>query len=460
MSSNERVVLVGAGVACATYLSVQFQELSKSAFEYVGIVDDSELLRGSSVRGVPVLGAVADLPALVRSHAVSLVVVAISNFDQGLIDRIQSLLSSMQVGLSRIPTFEELVYGANISELREVVIRRVTRSEISQSDQIASFWRSNSPVLVSGAGGSIGSELVRQLVMCGVSSLICLDRDESTLTSAVSRANPSDTGVTKIHLADIRDTQALISTFSEHQPRGVIHTAALKHLPILEKFPLEAWKTNVMGTVNMLKQSSENGVSTFINISTDKAANPSSVLGYSKLITERLVADMSKISSSGSTKWISTRFGNVTKSRGSVFEVFQSQAVRGAPLTVSDPDVRRYFISIEDAARFALMTPLFADSADTVIPNMGQEVYIREIAERMAKSHSPELSIVYTGLKPGEKLREELICAADGPSHSYVDYGATAVKPKPLAISKLSEINVDDSSVLGWLRILALGSET
>jgi FlaA1/EpsC-like NDP-sugar epimerase len=264
-------------------------------------------------------------------------------------------------------------------------------------------------VLVTGAGGSIGSELCRQLARYEPAKLFMLDRDESglhaTQLSIEGRAMLDDDGLL---LADIRDPARIDEVFARARPEVVFHAAALKHLPLLEMHPTEGWKTNVGGTLNVLRAAERHGATRFVNISTDKAANPSSVLGWTKRITERLTAHAS---AQGAMECVSVRFGNVLGSNGSVLRSFESQAAKGLPITVTHPDITRFFMTIAEATRLVVYAGAIGEPGEVLILDMGEPVRILEVAELYAAQHDPPLEIVFTGLRPNEKLHEDLIAS-------------------------------------------------
>jgi FlaA1/EpsC-like NDP-sugar epimerase len=236
-----------------------------------------------------------------------------------------------------------------------------------------------------------------------------LDRDESglhgTQLSIEGRAMLDDDGLI---LADIRDAARVDEVFAWARPEVVFHAAALKHLPLLEMHPDEAWKTNVRGTLNVLNAARAHGTARFVNVSTDKAANPTSVLGWTKRITERLTANASE---QGPTECVSVRFGNVLGSNGSVLKAFEQQAAQGLKITVTHPDITRFFMTIEEASRLVIYAGAIGDPGEVLILDMGEPVRIMDVAERFAAQHDPPLEIVITGLRPNEKLHEDLISA-------------------------------------------------
>jgi FlaA1/EpsC-like NDP-sugar epimerase len=256
-------------------------------------------------------------------------------------------------------------------------------------------------VMVTGAGGSIGSELCRQILWAGPAELVMVDRDESALhavqLSLYGRALLDDRGVV---LADIRDNPRVNEILDGYRPEILFHAAALKHQPLLEQYPGEAVKTNIWGTWNVLSSSAAYGVKVLVNISTDKAADPSCVLGYSKRITERLTSWWAP------RRYVSVRFGNVLGSRGSVLETFQEQIRVGRSITITHPDVTRYFMTVQEAVSLTLHAAAIGEPGQALVLDMGEPVRIVDLATRLGGADIP---IVYTGLRPGEKLTETLL---------------------------------------------------
>lgn len=261
-------------------------------------------------------------------------------------------------------------------------------------------------VLITGAGGSIGAELARQVHAVGPGELILLDRDESALHGvqlAIYGHGLLDTPDTA--LACIRDKAALREIFARHRPHVVFHAAALKHLPLLEQYPDEGWKTNVVGTHNVLELSAEHGVETFVNVSTDKAADPTSVLGATKRIAEQLTA---WYGCHAAGTYLSVRFGNVLGSRGSVLHTFRQQIASGGPVTVTHPDVTRYFMTIREACRLVMQAGALGRDGEVLVLDMGEPVRILDVAQRLIARSGRSIDVVFTGLRPSEKLHERL----------------------------------------------------
>jgi FlaA1/EpsC-like NDP-sugar epimerase len=280
------------------------------------------------------------------------------------------------------------------------------RRQIETDLDLIAGYLTGKRVLVTGAGGSIGSELCRQLDRLAPAELMMLDRDESALHAVqLSLRGQALLDDPALILADLRDGEAIRAVFAERRPQVVFHAAALKHLPLLERHPGEAVKSNIWGTQTLLCAAAGNGVETFVNISTDKAANPASVLGYSKRITERLTA-YAGMTSDGT--FLNVRFGNVLGSRGSVLTAFSAQIEAGGPITVTHPEVTRYFMTVQEAVQLVIHAAAIGRDGEALVLEMGEPVRITEVARQLAATSSASVDIVYTGLRPGEKLHEEL----------------------------------------------------
>jgi FlaA1/EpsC-like NDP-sugar epimerase len=280
-------------------------------------------------------------------------------------------------------------------------------------------------VLVTGAGGSIGSELCVQLATYRPAELIMLDRDESALHAVqLALHGEARLDTPEVVLADIRDSATLLEIFEGRRPDVVFHAAALKHVNMLEQYPAEAWKTNVLGTRNVLEAATAVGVSHFINISTDKAADPVNVLGRSKRFAERLTATYAQRNAGA---FLSVRFGNVLGSRGSVLTTFAAQIAAGGPITVTDPAVTRYFMTIPEAVQLVIQAGAIGSGGEALVLDMGEPVRIVDVARQLIELADRPIDIVYTGLRSGEKLHEELFGEAEGgarcvhPLISHVD---------------------------------------
>lgn len=400
-----------------------------SLFRAVGLVDDDPAKRHLQIAQVRVLGALEQLPALVAETGARVLVVAIANPDAELLRRVHDAAQELDLQVKVPPPLLELLErGARPVDLRDLRIEDLLgRQPLDTNVESVGGYLTGRRVLVTGAGGSIGSELCAQIARFAPEELIMLDRDETGLQQAqLTIAGHGLLHTKDVVLADIRDEGALFDIFAERRPEVVFHAAALKHLPMLEQYPDEAWKTNVLGTLNVLRAAQSVGVHTVINISTDKAANPTSVLGHSKRVAEKLT---SWFGEQTGDRYLSVRFGNVIGSRGSMLPTFTRLIEQGGPLTVTHPEVTRYFMTIPEACQLVLQAGGIGRVGEVLILDMGEPVRILDIAERMIELSGKDIEIVFTGLREGEKLHEELVGdreTVDRPlhpkiSHAYVD---------------------------------------
>jgi FlaA1/EpsC-like NDP-sugar epimerase len=406
-ASSSRVLVVGAGDAGRELVGSMLREAA-SEWHPIGFVDDDRAKRHLRVRGVPVLGDIAHLGELIERFRAEVVVVAVPSASPELIARIAEFGRVAGVPVQVLPSTSELLRDqVGIRDLRDINLSDfLGRKQVDTDVASIAGYITRRRVLVTGAGGSIGSELCRQIAGFGPSELIMLDRDESALhgvqLSLTGRAMLDGNDVV---LCDIRDARALRQIFLTRRPDVVFHAAALKHLPMLEQYPGEALKTNVVGTANVLAAAAEAGVSLLVNISTDKAANPCSVLGYSKRLAERITATYAR-RATGS--YLSVRFGNVLGSRGSVLTAFAEQIANGGPITVTDPDVTRYFMTIEEACQLVVQAGAIGRPGEALVLDMGKPVKILDVANHLIALHHRRVPIEYTGLRQGEKLHEDL----------------------------------------------------
>lgn len=401
-----------------------------SPFRPVGVIDDNPRLRDFRLEGVPVLGGGEQLTQAARNTGAEVLIFAIARADAELLRKISDIADAAGLRLLVLPLLADVLEGhAQLGDLRDVSIDDIIgRHPVdTELDAIAGFI-TDKRVLVTGAGGSIGSELCRQLTRFSPTEIIMLDRDETGLQgSQLSISGHGLLDTDEVVLADIRDAATIQEIFMRRRPEIVFHAAALKHLPMLEQYPNEAWQTNVVGTLNVLRAAKAAGVETFVNISTDKAANPTSVLGYSKRLGERLTA---YFAADTKRAYLSVRFGNVLGSRGSMLPIFASQIEAGGPLTLTHPDVSRYFMTIPEACQLVVQAGAIGRPGEVLILDMGEPVRIMDIAERMIAKSGRAISIVITGLRDGEKLHEELVGVGEHdhrPIHPKISH--TAVPP-------------------------------
>ena len=413
---GRRTLIYGAGDAGSQVVQLLLADRTGDS-QPIGFIDDDPSKRHLRRSGIRVLGTLDDLDALIDKEGIQVVLVAIAGITSDRLLAVDRICRGHGTTLRVIPTVSEIADGAvRLGDISEVTEEDLMGRRTIQTDEaaITAFIR-DKRVLVTGAGGSIGSELARQLMRYQPSQLTLLDRDESALhATQLTLDGTGDLTSNSLVLADIRDPSALDKIFSEHQPEIVFHAAALKHLSMLERFPTEAYKTNVLGTKNVIGCSNRHGVEVFVNVSTDKAADPSSILGYSKLVTERLTAS-TKVTAD--QRFMSVRFGNVLGSRGSVIETFRFQISQGGPVTVTDEQVTRYFMTIPEAVHLILQAAVIGEAGETLILDMGEPVKIADIAKYMVERSGRKIDIVFTGLRPGEKLNETLVSS----SETFVD---------------------------------------
>ncbi len=408
------VLVIGAGNA-GEQLVRRMQVDPHSGYKVVGLIDDSPGKRHLRIAGVPVLGTRADLVRVAQDTEAEVVIVSIVDPGPAFLQDVAHKAASAGLAVKTVPSLAEIPDGVvGPADVRDLEIADLLhRPPVTTDLRDVRGLLEGRRVLITGAGGSIGSELSRQVFRFRPQALGLLDRDESALHSlelSMRGRALLDDGSTI--LADIRDLDGLVRVFADFRPDVVFHAAALKHLPMLQRFPEEAVKTNVVGTLNVLQAAVAARVPLFVNISTDKAADPSSVLGMSKRITERLTAG---IAEQGLGDYVSVRFGNVLGSRGSVLTSFQDQIRRGGPVTVTHPDVTRYFMTIPEAVQLVLQAAAIGSQGDALVLAMGQPVRIADVARQMIEESGRDIEIIYTGLREGEKLDEVLYGCAETP---------------------------------------------
>ncbi len=410
------VLIMGAGDA-ASIIVREIQRNPKLGMEVVGLLDDDPAKRGLRLHGIEVMGDRHAIPALVARHKVRQVIIAMPGAPGKAVREIMHICESVGVAVRIMPGVHELIDGTiSVSKLRNIQIEDLLRRAPVQTDTAAvRALIANRRVLVTGGGGSIGSELCRQLLRCGPSHLIVLGHGENSvfeicnelqhLAEAHAGQSPHIVPV----IADIRDLERLRAVFEMHAPELVFHAAAHKHVPLMEEHPVEAISNNVIGTRNLLDVSLETGVERFVMISSDKAVNPTSVMGATKRIAEMLVLNAARISG---RPYVAVRFGNVLGSRGSVVLTFKRQIAAGGPVTVTHPEMRRYFMTIPEAVQLVLQASVLGRAGEMFMLDMGEPVKVVDLARDMIRLSGLEvgrdIDICFTGIRPGEKLFEEL----------------------------------------------------
>lgn len=402
-----RVVVLGAGEAGREIIGSMLRDPQRR-WRPVALLDDDPAKRHRRIRNVPVLGETSRLAEVAAQTGATAAVVAIPSASSETISRFSLEARQAGIDVKVLPaTTQLLTDNVGIRDLRDINLTDVLgRNQLDTDMAAIADYLKGKRVLVTGAGGSIGSELCRQIHRFEPAELMMLDRDESALhavqLSITGRALLDSQDVV---LCDIRDINAVKSIFAERRPEVVFHAAALKHLPMLEQYPAEALKTNIHGTWNVLQAAEMVDVERFVNVSTDKAANPTSVLGYSKRIAERITAAHAEHSPG---TFLSVRFGNVLGSRGSVLTAFAKQIANGGPVTVTDPEVSRFFMTIEEACQLVVQAAAIGQPGEALVLDMGEPIRIIDVARQLIRQSGTEVPIEFTGLRPGEKLHEEL----------------------------------------------------
>ncbi|AEV86427.1 polysaccharide biosynthesis protein CapD [Actinoplanes sp. SE50] len=439
------VLLFGAGTAGAMLVASMLHD-RHGRYLPTGLIDDDRDKRRLRILGVPVLGTRDDIPRALADTGAGLLIFAVANADAALVRDIRDRTLAAGAAFQVVPSVSEMMdQPVEVGDIREVQVADLLgRHQIDTDLSGIGGYLTGKRVLVTGAGGSIGSELCRQIHRFRPAELMMLDRDETSLLAVQLSIDPvallDDPSVI---LADLRDADRVREVFRTRRPQVVFHAAALKHLALLQRYPAEAIKTNVLGTLNVLDAATS--VERFVNISTDKAADPTSVLGYSKRITERLTAWTARRRTG---TFLSVRFGNVLGSRGSVFTKFNAQIAGGGPLTVTHPEVTRYFMTIQEAVHLVIQAAAIGQDGEALVLEMGEPVRIAEVAAQMAQFAPAPVAIEYIGLRPGEKISETLFGAGEvdsRPDHPLISH--VQVPPlDPVRLAALAEPS--DSGVL------------
>ena len=417
-----RLLVFGAGEGATQVIPALLRD-PDSAYVPVGLLDDDSGKRKLRIMGIPVLGDRTRMVEAAEECRADSLLIAMPSAGPELVTELSELARVAGLDVKVLPPVRDLFEGhVDASDIRDVTTADLLgRHEIDTDLEAIAGYLTGKRVLVTGAGGSIGSELCKQIYRFAPARLFMLDRDESAL-HGVQLAIEGRALLTSpdLVLCDLRDRSAVESVFSRLKPDVVFHAAALKHLTLLEQHPAEAVKTNVWATLDLLEITANAGVKRFVNISTDKAADPCSVLGYTKRLTERLT---SHFASEARGTYLSVRFGNVLGSRGSMLTTFQSQIERGGPLTVTDPHVTRFFMTIEEAVQLVIQAGAIGHDGEALVLDMGKPVVIAEVARLMAARANRRIAIEFTGLRPGEKLHEVLLAHGEvdvRPSHPLI----------------------------------------
>ncbi len=447
----KRVVLVGAGES-GTMIAREMLRHPEMGLIPVGYLDDDPLKRRKSFVGLPVLGVIDDLHYVVNKTKADEVIIAIPSASGSVIRRVVELARSARIKCRIIPGLYEVLSGkVMVSQIRNVDVEDLLRREPVKLnlEEIADYIRDR-VVLITGAGGSIGSELVRQVIKFHPAELVLLGRGENSLFNIDQELKRKRPEVDyQLVVGDIRDREKMKVLFKDFKPDLVFHAAAHKHVPMMEQNPDEAVLNNIGGTKNLVDLSLSYDVERFVNISTDKAVNPTSVMGAAKRVAEQVVLWGSRRASDGQV-FVSVRFGNVLGSRGSVVPLFRDQIKRGGPVTVTHPDMKRYFMTIPEAVQLVMQAGGLGENGAVYVLDMGEPVRIIDLAVDLIRLSGLEpgedIEIVFTGARPGEKLEEELLTAEEG---------VTASKYEKIFVARQSSCLPDEEFELMLQRLFS-----
>ncbi|MDF2614070.1 MAG: nucleoside-diphosphate sugar epimerase [Clostridia bacterium] len=416
---KKRIMIIGAGEA-SSILIKEFQKEFNSLNDVVLAVDDDIHKHHASIHGVPVKGSIEDVPNLASKWMIDEIIIAIPSASKRRIAKIIKICNTTNCCLKLVPPLTKAIDASlGVKNIRSVNIEDLLgRDEINlDSTDVAAYLKSNT-VLVTGGGGSIGSELCRQIMSFNPNKLIIFDIYENNAYDLQNELLQKGLGSSHLEviIGSVRDSNKLRQVFEKHSPDIIFHAAAHKHVPLMEANPEEAVKNNVFGTLNTALLAKEFRVKKFILISTDKAVNPTNVMGATKRICEMIIQSLSK--ESPYTEFAAVRFGNVLGSNGSVIPLFRKQLEAGGPLTVTHKDIIRYFMTIPEAVRLILQAMTFAKGGEIFVLDMGEPVKIMDLAKNFIKlsglTVGKDIEIKVTGLRPGEKLYEELLMDEEG----------------------------------------------
>ncbi|EOP47839.1 UDP-N-acetylglucosamine 4,6-dehydratase [Bacillus mycoides] len=410
---KKRTLIIGAGSA-GTMVVRQLLNSNDTELLPVVFIDDNIKKQGLDILGIPVVGGIDRIEFAVQQLDIDSIIIAIPSLSKKALNMIFQECSKTKVKTQILPMLEDLVTGkVSVNEFRDVQVDDLLgRDPVELDIESISEFITNKIILVTGAGGSIGSEICRQIAKFNPKQLILLGHGENSIYSIEMELKElyGDTDiVVTTEIADVQDDLKMMSVMSQYQPQVVYHAAAHKHVPLMERNPEEAIKNNLIGTTNVAKAASWNGVETFVMISTDKAVNPTSVMGATKRLAEMVIQNLDKTSN---TKFVAVRFGNVLGSRGSVIPLFKKQIKQGGPVTVTHPDMIRYFMTIPEASKLVIQAGALAKGGEIFVLDMGDPVKIVDLAKNLitlSGNSLEEIQIEFTGIRPGEKLFEELL---------------------------------------------------
>jgi len=450
----KRVLIIGAGQAGESILR-EIRRNVNLPIQVVGLIDDSLKKHNQIIHGVQVLGGSDQIANAVKEHSVDEIIIAIPSASGQELRRIIKLCQDTRVRFKTLPGLQDIIAGKLVSmQLRDIAIEDLLRrppAEINLAEIAA--YVTNKVVMVTGAGGSIGSEICRQILPFQPSKLILLGHGENSIfkTNQDLQNNESLGNIALIPIiADIQDREKIASLFASYRPEIIFHAAAHKHVPLMELNPEEAIKNNILGTRNLVDAAHNAKVERFVMISTDKAVNPTSIMGASKRIAEKILKCYARRSQ---TRFVAVRFGNVLGSRGSVIPLFKEQIEKGGPITITHPKMIRYFMTIPEASKLVIQAGSYGKGGEVFILDMGEPVRIIDLAEDLIRLSGLEvgkdIEIRFTGIRPGEKLYEELLTASEG---------ITATRNRKIFIARPEE--VDESALMAQVERLEVAARS
>ncbi|MFC0013761.1 MULTISPECIES: nucleoside-diphosphate sugar epimerase/dehydratase [Allobacillus] len=412
VSNKKRTLIIGAG-AGGVMVARQLADSRESELKPVVFVDDDPKKKRVQILSVPVAGKLDDIERVVEKYRIEHIIFAIPSISKTRANEVYQLCSKTGVKTQTIPKFEDLVTGkVSVTELRDVDIEDLLGREPVELDmqKIGNNIR-NKTVLITGAGGSIGSEICRQIAKFGPNQLLLLGHGENSIYQIERELRGKINGKIDIKpiIADVQDRKRIGEVMSTYEPDVVYHAAAHKHVPLMEFNPIEAVKNNIIGTKNVAEAADHFRVETFVLVSTDKAVNPTNVMGATKRVAEMIIQNLAQHSA---TKFCAVRFGNVLGSRGSVIPLFKEQIAKGGPVTVTHPEMTRYFMTIPEASRLVIQAGSLARGGEIFVLDMGKPVKIVDLAKnliRLTGANEEEVKIEFSGIRPGEKMYEELL---------------------------------------------------
>ena len=409
--SARRFLIIGAGNAGEALLREMLRRKDVQ-YEVIGFIDDNPAKHGMSIHGIPVLGGMDQLPELCQKHSIDELAIAIPSASRKELRRVVQICQGTKLRFSTVPSLTDIASGKlSVSQMRDVDINDLLGRDVVKLDlaQIEHYLKDR-VILVTGAGGSIGSEMCRQVCTFGPKLLLLVEQAENPLffIEGELRRNYPHVPMRAI-ICDITDKTRVEQLFADYKPEVVIHAAAHKHVPLMEVNPGEAIKNNVVGTRTVADAADKFGAASFVMISTDKAVNPTSIMGSTKRIAEMYIQDLNNTSK---TRFVTVRFGNVLGSNGSVVPIFKQQIAAGGPVTVTHPEMRRYFMTIPEASQLVLQAAAMGEGGEIFVLDMGEPVKIVDLARELITLSGfrpgEDIEIEFTGLRPGEKLFEEL----------------------------------------------------